>query len=551
MYIFNSSKYSRIEIFLKSKENSQSKIIIKEENQIAYEECGGNGYYKLLKFDLRRNTNYQIEFIASIISISYLCGNDDILDKGICFLDFGNNLKMYDSHCLKNFYDTAYREQYHFNAFKNWINDPNGLCWYKGYYHMYYQANPHAQAWDNMYWGHAVSKDLIHWLHLPYALEPQQELLQNKDLKGGAFSGSAVVLDDKIVFYLTRHIANCKQTVEYQTMTSSKDSIDFDEETKIIEYPNKDVASDFRDPKVFNFENKWHMVLGSKLKNIPSILHYISNDMKNWEYIGSLLEETTEGVSTIECPDLMEIGNKFVAVASLMSYTDKNGRIQPTKYYIGNLQDNKLIVENTGLYDFGTNFYAVQSFEHNGRRISIGWISDFYNEHRIIENGSCGSMSIPRELSIKNNNLYMKPIKEIYTLKDKLLANVTKNNLKLEEVEGNSYYANIKLNKQTDFDILLCGDNNSNIELIKKGNITELKTKGVNSEKVRFIANVNEVSSIEIFVDRRTVEVFINDGEAAGTKLFYTDNKNGVFKTNFYDIEAVQNIEVYSMKSTW
>ena len=85
------------------------------------------------------------------------------------------------------------RPAFHITPYVGWMNDPNGLCWYQGYYHMYYQYNPHGQEWNNMYWGHAVSPDLVHWTHLPIVLEPQKEVLEQADmLKGGAFSGSNI-----------------------------------------------------------------------------------------------------------------------------------------------------------------------------------------------------------------------------------------------------------------------------------------------------------------------------------------------------------------------
>ena len=93
---------------------------------------------------------------------------------------------------LSKWYNTPYWEQYHFNPYQGWLNDPNGLCYFQGYYHLYYQYNPFGQEWSYIYWGHATSKDLVHWVHLPVCLEPQQELLGKPELSAGAFSGCAV-----------------------------------------------------------------------------------------------------------------------------------------------------------------------------------------------------------------------------------------------------------------------------------------------------------------------------------------------------------------------
>lgn len=554
MYTFNSDKYSCLEILVKSKLNEEGEISLKQNQKIVQKYKAGKYNFELLTFDLAKNTDYDIEFINCEVSISYMCGNDDILQTGICFLEFKSNVKYYDLNSLNQFYDTPYREQYHFNPFKNWINDPNGLCFYNGAYHMYYQYNPNSQNWGNMYWGHVISKDLIHWIHLPIALKPQKEIIENPKLKGGAFSGSAIALPDKIVFYLTRHIGpqdDCEDTDEYQVITESYDSLNFSSEEVIIKRNNPSFSYDFRDPKVFRYMDKWHLVLGSTKDNIPTILDYISDDMKTWKYSGVILEEHKKGIKTIECPDFMQIGTKFVAVAALMCYTDESGRIQPTKYYIGTFKNNKFEIEATGLYDFGSNFYAVQSFEHNGRRIAIGWISDFYNEHIKIEDGAYGSMSIPRELSIKDGTLYMKPAAEVYSQKDKLLMSTYKSNLNLNKIDGNSYYVKVTLNDDTNFKITLMKNKSSSLSLLRNGETIEIKTIGVKSENIKFDAQIKKVENIEIFVDRRVVEVFINDGQAALTKVFYCETKEGIFETDFSNLDSVESVELYSMKSIW
>lgn len=553
MYVFNSEKYSCLELLFKSTDECKSMFNLKSKN--TFQKVAGNKFYKLLRFNLEKNTDYEIEFINGEISIAYLCGNDDILDDGVCFLEFDNgNINKYKKDLLKEFFNTPYKEQYHFSTYKNWLNDPNGLCWYKGKYHMYYQMNPNSQQWDNMYWGHTASDDLVHWVYLPIALEPQQEIIENETLKGGAFSGSAVALENEIIFYLTRHLSpkeDDTKTIEYQTMVSSEDSIKFGKEETVIENDNSHFSFNFRDPKVNKYNGKWYMVLGSTYDDIPAIICYTSDDMRSWKYTSNLIEEQQDGLTTIECPDLMFIDNKFIAVAGLMDYIDECGRINPTKYYIGNLKDNKLEVEGTGLYDFGSNFYAVQSFNHDGRTIAIGWISDFYKEHKITKNGTCGTMAIPRELNVKDNTLYMKPVKEIYSLLDKILIDKSKSNVVLEQIENNSYYVKIEFNKFTDFNILLMANVDSSISLVSENNILKIVTKRVKSEKISFQASLKSLETIEVFVDRRTVEVFVNDGQLAGTKVFYCESTKGLFKTDFEDLDAVDNVKVYSMKSIW
>lgn len=552
---FNSGQYNCLEIFVKSIQEEQGEVSL---TNLSTSESStiksGIVNYKLVKFNLEKETEYQLSLLNAKSSIAYLSGHENILDTGVKFIEVKNNEMLEIKDELASWYDTPYREQYHFGPYKNWINDPNGLCFYKGYYHLFYQANPHSQEWSHMHWGHAVSKDLIHWTHLPYVLFPQDEILESNELKGGAFSGSAVALDNRIQFYLTRHIGpleDCDETNQYQTMVSSVDGVTFEEEKIIIEKPGSPFSFNFRDPKVFYHDEKWKMVLGTQINDIPAIVMYESDDMENFIYTGEVLTESKEGVYTIECPDLFELNHQFVAVAAYMFYTDEYQRIQPTMYYIGDLKGHRLDVHNKGLFDFGSNFYAVQTFEHENRRIAIGWVSDFYHEHVIEENGAYGSMALPRELQVINQHLYMKPVKEVYDLKDKLLYKGSKENVLLNSIEGNTYYAKIKINGDSDFYFILGRSQQGSIRLQRKNQITSIETEGVKSSHASFVTDVLDVKSLEVFVDRRVVEVFINEGEAAGTKLFYTERKDGIFEAVFADVDAVEEISVYTMKSIW
>lgn len=554
MHEIQTGNYQCLEIFLKSLDGREGKLQIRKKKGIWREYPAGRFQYRLVKIPMEKNTRYELKLIHCEVSITYLSESADIMEQGVRFLEYQNG-EWTEIENLHDWYDTPNREQYHFNAFKNWINDPNGLCYYKGYYHLYYQANPHSQEWNHMYWGHAASKDLMHWIHLPYVLEPQEEILESNHKKGGAFSGSAAVLDDEIVFYLTRHLGppedSEEDTIQYQTMVTSKDGIHFEKEIEIIRKPDETFSYNFRDPKVFLFEGIWQMILGAKVKGIPSLVRYSSEDGRAWNYEGVLLAEHTDGVYTFECPDFFPIDGVFTAVGSWMMYVDEQRRYQPTYYYIGNYEKENFHVKYRGLYDFGSNFYAVQSFEHNGRRIAIGWTADCYQEHVKEENGSYGAMAIPRELSVKNNILYRKPVEEIYTLLGKNICDVTGQNLSIKHLNQNGYYARIDFNKSTDFTILLGVSKDGKLWLIKEQKCIRIKTEGVKSKYVNFETEVEQVKKVEIFVDRRLTEVFINDGEEAGTKLFYQDSSDGIFKASFQEEGEVDRIQIFAMESIW
>ena len=168
--MIQTGEYTCLEIMTRTVEGKKGYVVLrdKEGRENRYE--AGKKYYQWLKIPVERQSSYELTSRDAEISLAYLSGCENILEKGICFIEPADGGISLSSREAAAYYDTPYREQYHFAPWKNWMNDPNGLCWYQGYYHMYYQYNPHGQEWSNMYWGHAASPDLVHWTHLPVVL---------------------------------------------------------------------------------------------------------------------------------------------------------------------------------------------------------------------------------------------------------------------------------------------------------------------------------------------------------------------------------------------
>lgn len=543
--------YERLEIFARPADGRRGRIqLLDEDGSVLHQRELEHIYGNWIRLPLKKESSYQVRLTDAEAVLAYLSGCEDILEQGICILDIENDFREMDAQQFYRFCDTPYREQYHFTPAANWMNDPNGLCWFKGYYHLFYQYNPFGQEWNNMYWGHAASRDLIHWKHLPVVLEPQEEILDNPEIKGGAFSGSAVPQGDEVFFYLTRHVGPLKDgwdTIQYQTMMKSRDMLSFTPEKEIIRERPEHASFDFRDPKAGKYNDQWYLVLGSCLKEKGAILLYESPDNEHWNYLCPLLTEK-EAIRTIECPDFFPLDGKYVAMGALMDHYDVQGRFQMSRYYIGDWQGRELSVEKEQWVDFGSNCYAAQTFCHEGRRILIGWISDFYHEHVKTEPGAYGSMTLPRQLHLRDGHVYAQPIQEVYGLRDELLYSGQCHELYRENIEGNQYYARLSFDRPCDFQAVLGRDGEKEISLISRQGKTYLKTKGVKSKDIDFVSQVEECRNAEIFVDRRTVEVYLNDGEAAGTKLFYNSSREGSFRLNAG--ESVQ-VELYTMKSIW
>lgn len=354
------------------------------------------------------------------------------------------------------------RFQYHFEPKKGWMNDPNGLCFFQGKYHAFFQYNPYEPVWGPMHWGHAVSEDLIHWEEERIALTPEEEYEND----GGCFSGSAIVKDDTLYLFYTSVSKKWKQT---QSVAYSTDGIHFkkyESNPVIAESPLGD-NTDFRDPKVFVYKDSYYMVCGAGIDGIAKMLLFRSEDLWNWSYVNCIYESEKYG-QAFECPDLFPLGDKYVLMFSAM---------KPEKYatvfLVGDFDGREFWVEETQYVEGGKDFYAPQTFVDNkGRRILIGW---FYHWGKELAEGVdyAGALSIPRELSMKNGRIYNFPVEEAKHLLS------TKNK-----------YVMVEENR-----LLITG---------KQGKVIE--------HDFSSIPQIDSIEDVYILWDKKAVEIFINQG---------------------------------------
>lgn len=312
---------------------------------------------------------------------------------------------------------TPFRLGYHIAPPAGWMNDPNGLVFYKGEYHVFYQHYPYKSEWGPMHWGHAKSRDLIHWEHLPVALAPEYDYEA-----GGCFSGSAVVSGDDLYLIYTGHNKE-HQPKEVQCVAKSSDGIHFEKfkENPVIDAPPPDGSEDFRDPKVWRQNGVWNMVVGSSKNGIGKALLYRSKDLKKWEYEGVLLESNGEQGDMWECPDFFSLNDEVdVLIISPMNMAGSK-----TRYMIGKADENTGVFQASsgGEIDAGVDFYAPQTFlDDQNRRILISWMNMWHKEMPESLDGWAGALTIPRQLSVEENRLIMKPVEEMKNLRIKQLV---------------------------------------------------------------------------------------------------------------------------------
>lgn len=353
----------------------------------------------------------------------------------------------------------------HFEPEKGWMNDPNGLCFFQGRYHAFFQYNPHAAVWGPMHWGHAVSKDLVHWEELPTALCPDMPYEDN----GGCFSGSAIEKDGNLYLMYTSVSKKLGQT---QSMAVSRDGVHFEKlpENPVIPQSPLDPASkDFRDPKIFLYGDGYRMVCGAGVDGLGSVLLFRSDDLLRWDYVGPLFQSCDYG-PVPECPDLFPLGNKWVLMFSRMDES------RSAQFVVGSFDGERFAPESFQQPELGTDFYAPQTFlDGQNRRIMIGWM---FNWNRQVPEGAvrAGALSIPRVLSLRDGRLCNAPVEEAESMLTGTDECVRRENGKVVISNG-------------------------------KHSLAELPE--------------NEVRTVKILRDTRTCEVFINGGQLSFT--FYLE----------------------------
>ena len=300
--------------------------------------------------------------------------------------------------------------KYHFKTAKGWVNDPNGLVYYKGYYHVFYQHAPDYEVpWKQpMHWGHARTKDFLSWEELPVALYPDAPY----DDKG-CWSGTAIVKDDVLyLFYASiYHRDGEEKDAQTVSVAYSKDGINFEkyEGNPVIDhYPVGDGSHDFRDPAVCFIDGKYYCVMasGNREKDTANLLLYESENLLSWNYRGVMCE--WENGIYAECPSLMSNGDgRYLLTASVCLHSHHYFSAM-----YGSFADGKFNIEITGEVDKGPDQYAGQVFrDHKGRNILISWVPGWkYAGYR---DRDVGCMSIPREMTEKNGRVYGYPVEEL------------------------------------------------------------------------------------------------------------------------------------------
>ena len=482
-------------------------------------------------------------------------------------------------------YSEPYRSQYHFSPQEKWMNDPNGLVYHDGIYHLFYQYYPDDIVWGPMYWGHATSKDMVHWEHRPIALYPDEH--------GLIFSGSAVVDKDNtsgfgkngkipLVAIFTYHLMEGEKAGRNDFQTQGI-AYSLDNGATWEKYAGNPVIDnegirDFRDPKVFWHEDtqNWIMALvaGDHAK------FYRSKNLKDWEHTGDFGKLQGAHGGVWECPDLFPLQvegsdeEKWVLIISINPGAPNGG--SGTQYFIGDFDGERFVSEQKEpkWLDYGTDNYAGVTYNNtpNGERIFIGWMSNWDYARDTPTDKWRSAMTVPRKLSLrKTQNEYVLanyPLEQVDALakselaKEMEVAAASSGTLKIEGLNQSQLMLktaskDFKLVFKNDLDEVLelkmDGENESFIlDRRKSGKVGFQKEFG-NKEHFMPIGLLGgDPYEMKILVDWSSIEIFLDGGLLVMTEqIFPTVPYNTLIVENGDESSEIQLGSIKKMNSIW
>ena len=455
-----------------------------------------------------------------------------------------NNFACWKDIKATNVFDSMNREKfrsiYHHTPVYGWMNDPNGMFYKDGVWHLYYQYNPYGSQWENMTWAHSTSTDLIHWKNHGEVIQP--------DALGTIFSGSSVVDKentagfgkDAVVAFYTSAGAAQTQSIAYST----------DNGETFKKYVNNPILTsdvpDFRDPNVFwNEEVKqWNLILAvGQQMNI-----YSSKNLKDWKYESSFGEGYGNHGGVWECPDLLKMGDKWVLICNINPGGPFGG--SATQYFVGSFDGHKFTCESkpevTKWMDYGKDHYATVSFSNapDSRIVVLPWMSNWQYANQVPTQQFRSANGLPREMGLFNYNgedyVTIKPSPEVFAAFEQKPSGRLQAATWLE-------VTNIKNNAS----IVLSNDKGEKVTMVYDGKAgtfsMDRNESGLsdfnNDFKAKTVApTYGTVKALNIFVDRSSIEAFDADGKLSMTNL--------VFPTKPYDniIAKGCKVKIHALK---
>ncbi len=440
-----------------------------------------------------------------------------------------------------------------------WMNDPNGLIYHQGVYHAFYQHHPFSENWGPMHWGHATSKDMVRWQHQPVALAPGEEF--DRD---GCFSGSAVDDNGILSLIYTGHVwlsgeGNDSAIREVQCLATSEDGIHFTKQGVVLTPPEN--IMHFRDPKVWQEQGHWWMVVGARDDcDRGQVLLYKGDSLRHWTLDRVLAKANAATGYMWECPDFFPLGEDNILMCSPQGIRAQGHDYQnvfQSGYLRGHWKPGQDFSITQGFVelDHGHDFYAPQSFTAaDGRRIIIAWMDMWESIMPSKQEGWAGCLTLPRELRLCDGKVSMLPVEEVCTLRREhrpLAPCLLKNSVQLlsENAQATEIIVQWDLS-QTDaerFGITL-GDglsvfvDNQTHRLCLNRDYPAYRIQDSRSVALP----QGNLLELRVFIDRSSAEVFVNQGEKTLSSRIYPQQDQHVLS-----LFAEKGQAMFSQGDSW
>ena len=423
---------------------------------------------------------------------------------------------------------------FHITGEVGWINDPNGLIYYNGQYHAFFQYHPYDTKWGPMHWGHVVSDDLTNWEYLPIALTPGDDCDKN-----GCFSGSAIAHDGKMWLMYTGFIENQggDSIRQVQCLAESSDGITFKKHGIVIgeeDLPDGYAPCDFRDPKVWKHDGYfWCVIAARKIEGRGRILLYKSKDLFEWEFVNDLFGKDSAG-TMIECPDYNEeLGCLLFCEQFQPSENGVHLNVHTCRFCIGKIDYSTglFVEESRGIVDYGFDMYAPQSFA--GKPAFLGWLNMWDRNVPSEKYGFAGMLTVARSLSLEDGRLYQEPIvncREAFKTEgiEKLTDKVTKGVITIKATDLESLELKMRSNG-TNYTSLVFNGEEWIFDRSKSGEAivgVEQDSDSINGIRRMPFSGKEEVT-ITIVMDEFSVEIF-EDGRALSSTIYPPEGADGL-----------------------
>ncbi|MET4139521.1 glycoside hydrolase family 32 protein [Pedobacter sp. UYP1] len=469
-----------------------------------------------------------------------------------------------------------YRPQFHFSPKAHWMNDPNGMVFYNGIYHLFFQYYPNGTIWGPMHWGHATTRNFLNWDEKPIALYP--------DSLGMIFSGSVIVDqhntagfgENAFVAIFTHHNQKIEEAKtglhQYQSIAYSND-----EGKSWTKYKGNPVLpnpgiSDFRDPKVMWYEagKKWIMTLATK----DRITFYSSANLKNWKRESDFGADLGAHGGVWECPDLFPLAHNgktdWVLLVSINPGGPNGG--SATQYFTGDFDGNKFTTKSKAVkwLDYGTDNYAGVTWSNTGKRkIFIGWMNNWQYANQVPTKKWRGANTLARDLSLNEvkGDLFLcaTPVKEVLPFLEPIYkkALVTLN----KEIDLSTYSGSLNGKLKLDFNF----DKDKSVKIILSNKEAQKLVIGYDSQTGYYYIDRTQAGKsdfengfaqkhialriaesknikLSLVVDVASVELFADEGLTVMTDVFFPESLMNGLKISSEKSARLSDLSIFGIK---